>query len=125
MTNFRAFTSTNCLTILVSKNSRDNGYLTGKIAQPNDIFLHVSDFPGSHVIMQTEDSDYTREDLMDAACLAAYYSKGKDKKSIKVDYTEKRNVKRPRGAPAGLVELLKFKTLKIRKSDNRVSKYIK
>ena len=75
--------------------------------------------------MQTEDSDYTREDLMDAACLAAYYSKGKDKKSIKVDYTEKRNVKRPRGAPAGLVELLKFKTLKIRKSDNRVSKYIK
>jgi predicted ribosome quality control (RQC) complex YloA/Tae2 family protein len=123
---FRKYQSSNGLTILVGKNSRDNNYLTLKIAQPNDIFFHASDFPGSHVILQqTGEAFPTREDLMDAACLAAYFSKGRDKKVTHVDYAEKSNVSKPRKAPAGLVELSKFKTLKIKKADRRISKYIK
>jgi predicted ribosome quality control (RQC) complex YloA/Tae2 family protein len=125
MSEFRKYQSSNGLAILVGKNSRDNNYLTLKVAQPNDIFFHASDFPGSHVILQVEGTSPSREDLMDAACLAAHFSKGKDKKNVHVDYTERSNVSKPRKAPAGLVELSKFKTLKIKKSDRRISKYIK
>ena len=121
----REFKSTNGFTILVGQNSRENSHLTLKLAEPSDIFFHVSDFPGSHVILKLGEELASREDLMDAACLAAYHSKAKDKKIIKVDYTEKSNVSKPRKAPAGLVELSKFKTLKIQKSDNRINKYIK
>lgn len=125
MTNYRQYTSTNGFTILVGKNSRDNSYLTLKIAKPDDIFFHASDFPGSHVILQTNGTIPPRDDLQDAACLAAYFSKGKDKKVVHVDYTEKNNVTKPRKAPQGLVELHKFNTLKVKKSDTRISKYIK
>lgn len=125
MANFREFKSTSGLTILAGKNSLDNTYLTTKVAKDEDIFFHASDFPGSHVILQTAGNLPNREDLMDAACLAAYFSKGKDKNVINVDYTEKKNVKKPRRGPPGLVELSKFKTLKIKKLDNRIEKYLR
>ncbi len=120
----REFKSTNGLTILVGQNSRENSQLTLKLSAKEDIFFHVSDFPGSHVILKIEEALPLRDDLMDAACLAAYYSKGRDKKSINVDYTPRSNVSKPRKAPAGLVELTKFKTLRVKKSDARISKYI-
>src|SRR5690606_29701700 len=39
--------------IYVGKNNRQNDYLTQKIANSNDIWLHVKDIPGSHVIIRT------------------------------------------------------------------------
>ena len=125
MPEFRKYQSSSGLTILVGKNSKDNSYLTLKVAKQNDIFFHASDFPGSHVILQTEGLTPTREDLMDAACLASHFSKGRDKKIVHVDFTERSNVSKPRKAPAGLVELGKFKTLKVKKTDQRISRYIK
>ena len=125
MSEFRKYQSSNGLTILVGRNSRDNNYLTLKIAQQNDIFFHASDFPGSHVILQVGEFIPARDDLMDAACLAAHFSKGKNKKVVHVDYTERSNVSKPRKAPAGLVELAKFKTHKIKRRDQRISRYIK
>lgn len=122
----REFKTDSGKTILVGRSSLENNYLTLKIAKSRDIFLHASDFAGSHVILQlAEDELVTRADLEDAACLAAYYSKGKDKKAVKVDYTNRINVSKPRKAPAGLVELSSFKTLKVKKSDQRVCKYLK
>lgn len=123
--NPRQYTSSSGKTILVGRNSRDNNYLTLKVAQKNDIFFHASDFPGSHVILQTVGEEVTRDDLEDAACLAAYYSKGKDRKSVKVDYTIRENVSKPRKAPAGLVELDSYKTLKVNSIDGRINKFIK
>lgn len=125
MFNPREFKTKTGKTILVGKNSRDNTYLTIKIAKSGDIFLHASDFAGSHVIIKAEGECVTRSDLEDAACLAAYYSKGRDKKIVNVDYTDRDNVSKPRKAPAGLVELSSFKTLKVKKSDQRIDKYLK
>lgn len=121
----KEFKSTNGFTIFVGQNSRENNHLTLKVAKSEDIFFHVSDFPGSHVILKLEGGTAKWEDLLDAACLAAHHSKGRDKKVVKVDYTERVNVTKPRKAPAGLVELSKFKTLKIKKEDKRIEKYIK
>jgi predicted ribosome quality control (RQC) complex YloA/Tae2 family protein len=121
----RKYISTNGLTILVGRNSKDNNHLTLKVAKQEDVFFHASSFAGSHVILQISEGLFlAREDLMDAACLAAHFSKGRDKKAVHVDYTERRNVSKPRKAPMGLVELSKFKTLKVKKSDRRISKYI-
>lgn len=122
----REFKTDSGKVILVGKNSIDNTHLTIKIAKPGDVFFHASDFAGSHVILIVErDEVVTRPDLEDAACLAAYYSKGRDKKTVKVDYTDRSNVSKPRKAPAGLVELSSFKTLKVKKADQRINKYLK
>ena len=122
----REFKTDSAKTILVGRNSAENNHLTLKIAKSRDIFLHTSDYAGSHVILQLgEDEVASRADLEDAACLAVYYSKGRDKKAVKVDYTNRSNVSKPRKAPLGLVELSKFKTLKIKNVDRRIDKYLK
>jgi len=114
MHNPREFKTTSGKSILVGRNSSENNYLTLKVARPNDIFFHASDFAGSHVILQLSAEDIvTRQDLVEAASYAAKFSKGKNRKTVKVDYTEKRNVTKPRKTPAGLVELESFKTIKI------------
>jgi len=124
MINPREFKTASGKTILIGRNSKENGYLTMKIAKEDDLFFHTSDFAGSHVILQLSGEAVLRADLEDAACLAAYYSKGRDKKVVQVDYTERKNISRPRKAPAGLVELSKFKTLKVKKSDKRINLFI-
>ena len=113
--NPRKFTTKSGKTILVGRNSRDNNYLTLKVAEPNDVFFHATDFAGSHVILQLSNEEPSRADLEEAALLAAYYSKGKNKKAVKVDYTYRKYVSKPRKAPAGLVEIEKHKTIKISK----------
>lgn len=111
--NPRKYTTCNGNQILVGRNSKENNYLTLKIADPDDTFLHATDFAGSHVILQA--SEPTRSELVEAAIIAAYYSKGRGKKAVKVDYTQRKNVSKPRKAPAGLVEINKFKTIKVTK----------
>lgn len=107
----RQYTSANGFTILVGRNSRENSCLSLKYADKKDLFLHVSDFPGSHVILRHQDNTgFTMQDITDAARLAVHYSKAK-KKRVKVDYTPVSEVSR--GDFAGEVELRKFKTCKV------------
>jgi predicted ribosome quality control (RQC) complex YloA/Tae2 family protein len=110
----KEFTSKNGFKILVGKDSKENDYLTHTVAKATDIFFHVSDFPGSHVILVSEpDRVVLMEDLIDAARLAHKNSKAKDRKTANVDYTAISNVFRPKGAPSGEVELKRYKTLKV------------
>jgi predicted ribosome quality control (RQC) complex YloA/Tae2 family protein len=120
--NIHKFYSHSGKTILVGKDAKSNNYLTFKTAQNNDIFLHTSDLPGSHVILQGKASN---EDLKDAAQLAAYFSKGRSRKIVKVDYTEKYNVSRRRNAPQGEVEIKTFQTLKIASDSGRLKRLLK
>ena len=111
----RQFTTKSGKTILVGRNSRDNTHLTLKVAKPDDLFFHTTDFAGSHVILQLNGEEPSRAELEEAAIIAAYYSKGKNKKAVKVDYTYRKYVSKPRKAPAGLVEIEKHKTIKVNK----------
>jgi len=113
--NPRKLTTESGKNILIGRNSQENNHLTLKIAKPEDLFLHATDFPGSHVILQLRGEEPTRKEILKAAAAAAYYSKGKNKENVKVDYTFKKYVKKPRKAPAGLVEIEKQKTVKITK----------
>jgi predicted ribosome quality control (RQC) complex YloA/Tae2 family protein len=95
------YTSGDGTEILVGKNNKQNEYLTNKLASRDDIWLHTKDIPGSHVVIKSkEPSDET---ILEAANLAAYFSKAKHSASVPVDYTLIRHVKKPNGSKPGYV----------------------
>lgn len=89
-------------TVLVGKNNRQNDKLTFGTAAPDDVWLHVKDFHGSHVIVRCGGSISDRA-LYDAAMLAAYHSKARGSANVPVDYTSAKYVKKPSGSKPGMV----------------------
>ena len=88
--------------VLVGKNNLQNDYLTLKLASKEDIWFHVKDFPGSHVVLQTNGEDPEDIDYTESASIAAYYSRAKGD-NIAVDYTRIKNVRKPQGSKPGFV----------------------
>jgi len=97
------FISSSGFEVYVGKNNVQNDYLTLKFAVSQDVWLHTKDIPGSHVIIKTEGKEVDDNTLLEAANLAAYYSKGRLSSKVPVDYTRRRNVKKPGGAKPGMV----------------------
>ncbi|WP_338753935.1 NFACT family protein [Bacillus sp. FJAT-52991] len=96
-----AFTASDGTLLYVGKNNKQNDYLTNKFARRDEIWLHTKDIPGSHVVIRSEEpSDQT---ILEAANLAAFFSKAKDSSSVPVDFTKVRHVKKPNGAKPGFV----------------------
>ena len=108
--------------IYVGKNNRQNDYLTLKFANKEDLWLHVQKIPGSHVIVKNEGQSIPDTTLEEAAILAAYYSKGKHSKNVAVDYTNKKNVRKPKGAKTGMVIYEDFSTIFVNPSDEIIEK---
>ncbi|MDO4593897.1 MAG: NFACT RNA binding domain-containing protein [Tissierellia bacterium] len=98
--------------IYIGKNSKQNDYLTLKMANKDDYFLHVRNLAGSHVILKPN-GNLKEEDIISAAFLAAKHSSVKNDKIIDVDYTLKKNVNKPKGAKLGMVYYENFKTISI------------
>lgn len=106
------FISSEGLEILVGKNNKENDYLTMKLAHSQDLWLHVKDIPGSHVIVKLESKNILPEQtLEEAAHLAAYYSKARNSSQVPVDFTKKKNVKKPSGSKPGMVIYEEHKTI--------------
>lgn len=95
--------------ICVGKNSLQNDRLTGS-ARGGETWLHAKDMPGSHVIIRTE-GEVPPATLKQAAQLAAWYSKGQRSSSVPVDYTLRKYVKKPGGAPPGFVHYTNQRTV--------------
>jgi predicted ribosome quality control (RQC) complex YloA/Tae2 family protein len=87
--------------ILVGKNNKQNDYLTNKVAKKDEIWLHTKDIPGSHVVIRS--TEPSEETIIEAAMIAAYFSKGRESSSVPVDFTKVRYVKKPSGAKPGFV----------------------
>lgn len=87
--------------IIVGKNNKQNEYVTNKLARRDEIWLHTKDIPGSHVVIREEAP--SEQTLLEAATIAAFFSKAKDSSSVPVDYTKIRHVKKPSGAKPGFV----------------------
>ena len=88
---------------LVGRNNKENDYLTFKMSQKGDLWLHTKDIPGSHVLVQTGGAQVSEEDIFEAAAIAAYHSKAADSGNVPVDYVPVRYVKKPAGAKPGMV----------------------
>jgi len=95
------FISNDGTVILVGKNNKQNDYLTNKLANKDDLWLHTKDIPGSHVVIRNPNPTF--ETIQEGAILAAYYSKARHSSSVPVDYTKVRHVKKPKGAKPGFV----------------------
>jgi predicted ribosome quality control (RQC) complex YloA/Tae2 family protein len=95
------FVASNGTEIIVGKNNKQNDYLTNKLAARDEIWLHTKDIPGSHVVIRSKEPD--EETILEAALLAAYFSKARNSSSVPVDFTRVRFVKKPSGAKPGFV----------------------
>ena len=99
--NLNKFRISSGKTVLVGKNNLQNDWLTLKKANKTDIWFHVKNIPGSHVILQSDQA--TEEDILETAEIAAYFSKAKDSAHVQVDYVQDKRVKKPNGAKPGFV----------------------
>ncbi|SHH09904.1 Rqc2 family fibronectin-binding protein [Tepidibacter thalassicus] len=97
------FISSDGFKIYVGKNNKQNDYLTLKMASSDDIWLHTKNIPGSHVIIKSEGKEVPENTIFEGAMLAAYFSKAKMSSQVPVDYTKKKNIKKPNGAKPGMV----------------------
>lgn len=88
----------------VGKNNIQNDELTFKLANGGDMWFHAKKMPGSHVIVRLSGADSLPDSTYEeAARLAAYYSSGRTNPKVEIDYTERRNLKKPAGAKPGFV----------------------
>ena len=101
--------------ILVGKSDDANDDLTFKVADKHDLWLHVAGCPGSHVVVRNPErlADVPREVLEAAAGLAAWYSKARGAPRVEVHYCRVSDVSKAKRAPAGQVQLKRFKKVKV------------
>ena len=97
------FLSSDGFKILVGKNNKQNDFLTLKIANNDDLWMHTKNIPGSHVIIKSDGKEIPESTIFEGAMLAAFFSKSKMSSQVPVDYTLKKNVKKPNGSKPGMV----------------------
>jgi predicted ribosome quality control (RQC) complex YloA/Tae2 family protein len=97
------YVSTDGFEIFVGKNNTQNDELTLRFADARDIWLHTKDIAGSHVIIKTNGQPVSDATLLEAANLAAYYSKARESAQVPVDYAPRKYVRKPNGAKPGYV----------------------
>ena len=89
--------------IYVGKNNYQNDELTFNFADGGDWWFHAKKMAGSHVIVKADGKELPDKTYEEAARLAAYYSGGRDTDKVEIDYTLKKNVKKPSGGKPGFV----------------------
>lgn len=87
----------------VGKNNYQNEEITFKLATGNDWWFHAKGVPGSHVIIKSNGEELPDRTFEEAGRLAAFYSKVRGQEKAEVDYTLKKNVKKPGGGKPGFV----------------------
>ena len=100
------FRSSTGYDLYVGKNNLQNDELTFQFATGGDLWFHSKNMPGSHVILKC--APKTLEELPDqifeeAGSLAAYYCSGRDQGKVEIDYTFRKNLKKPPKAHPGFV----------------------
>ncbi|MBV9109142.1 MAG: DUF814 domain-containing protein [Gemmatimonadetes bacterium] len=109
---YRVYRTSGGLEVRVGKTSKDNDAVTFRHASPEDVWLHARQVPGSHVVLRwSEEGAPPARDLEEAAVLAALHSKARSSGTVAVDWTRRKYVRKPRGAPPGRVTLLQAKTV--------------
>ena len=101
--------------ILVGKAATDNDFLTFRVAAPRDLWLHVGGgTPGSHVVIRNPDGGTVPSEVTErAAALAAWYSKARNAGRVEVHVCRAADVSKARGAPAGQVQLARYKSVRV------------
>ncbi len=108
---YNEYTSVEGYKIIVGKNNLQNDYITCKLASKNDLWFHVKNMAGSHVVVFCGGGEVSDETIEFAATLAAKNSKAASSSNVAVDYTPIKYVKKPNGAKPGMVIYTTNKTV--------------
>ena len=106
----KKYLSDDGFTILVGRNNIQNDQLTLKDSRGGDIWFHTKNIPGSHTIVVCNGQPVPDSTLTQAAILAATNSRAADSAQVPVDYTQIRNIKKPRGGKPGMVIYTVYQT---------------
>lgn len=111
----RRFVSPDGFVVLVGRTAHDNDVLTFKLGAPADFWMHVGGESGSHVVVRNPDGldRLPRETLRFAAALAAGYSKARNAGRVSVHVARCGDIRKPRGAPAGLVSVVRGTSVQV------------
>lgn len=104
------FTSSEGYPIWVGRNNMQNDELTLKFAKPGDMWLHTKNIPGSHVIVRIPEP-IPDKTLLEAAAMAAWFSRARNSARVEVDYTRVKYVRKPSGAKPGMVIYVNYNTV--------------
>ena len=99
--------------IFVGRNNKENEEISFSKGQPNDIWLHIKDIPGSHVLILRNNQELPNDVLLHAANLACEYSKAKKGDKVTVDYCERKFLKKIKNSKPGNVIYTNFHSLLI------------
>lgn len=97
--------------IIVGKNALDNERVTFEVAAENDLWFHVKDNPGSHVVLQCGSYIPSAIDIQTTANIAAHFSKAKNTNKVIVQYCLAKHVSKPEKSPRGTVSIQKSKSI--------------
>ena len=110
----RRYLSTDGYEILVGRTARDNDTLTFRVANPNDLWMHTGDYPGSHVVIRNPTrKEIPHRTIIEAAQLAGKFSQASEDSKVVVHYTERKFLTKPKGAAPGLVRLSRFRSITV------------
>ncbi len=119
----REFVSSEGFRIFVGRNNIQNDLLTLKTAKNYDMWFHVKDAAGSHVIAQSvKDKPFTDKLIREAAMLACVNSKAYASSNVAVDYTIIKNVHKPNGAKPGMVIYDNYNTEYVTPNEEELSR---
>src|SRR5262249_38269736 len=124
--NLRRFVSAEGYQLLVGRDNEQNDRLTLRIANGNDLWLHVGGGrPGSHrVVPLPKGKTASLETLLDAGTLAVHFSKARGERLIDVVYTLCKHVRKPKGLPAGTVLPSHTRTIAVRAEPERLRRLL-
>ena len=116
---FKRFTSSEGLQIFVGKNEKENDLLVKGESSKSDMWLHAKQVEGSHVLIKNPERkpDIPKRTLLEAAIIAARFSKAQHSTVVPVDYTWVKYVNKPKGGKPGFVIYTQEKTLFVSPSD--------
>jgi predicted ribosome quality control (RQC) complex YloA/Tae2 family protein len=109
----RTYTLESGAQILAGRSNQDNDRMTFKAAGPEDLWFHARGLPGAHVILRTGGRAPGETEIAAAASVAAYFSAGRGAQFVAVDYTERKYVRKPRGARPGMVTYERERTTRV------------
>jgi predicted ribosome quality control (RQC) complex YloA/Tae2 family protein len=114
ITGVRRYLSTDGYEVLVGRTSRDNDNLTFRVANPNDLWMHAGDYPGSHVVVRNPTrKEIPQRTIIEAAQLAGRFSQASEDTKVVVHYTERKFLSKPKGAAPGLVRMSRFRSITV------------
>ncbi len=121
----RRYRASGELEIWVGRSDEGNDFLTTRLASGRDLFFHVEATPGSHVILRTGGrDDPPSEAVLDACELAVQFSKLRAEDRAIVHVVPIKNVRKPKGAKPGLVVVHGGKTVRLRRSPERLARLL-